>query len=686
MPLSKIRNIGIVAHIDAGKTTVTERALFYTGTTRRMGEVHDGKATMDFMKQEQERGITIASAAITCKWNGHTVNIIDTPGHVDFTLEVERSLRVLDGIVAVFCAVAGVEPQSETVWNQAEHHRVPRIAFVNKMDREGADFPAAVASMDEILDAKALPFQIPVGSGASFEGLIDLVAMKAVMYEEEKKLVTDIPESMLDEANAARTKLIETLADFDDELAEIYLEDQPIPEDSIWNVARRALIADMFTPAFCGSAYKNKGITPLLDAVVKLLPSPLDAGAVMGDDVEDPSRSHKRNPTVNDPFSALAFKIIHDPYVGQQTFIRVYSGSLETGDKVFNPRRRKTERVGRIMRIRAREREDISRAEAGDIVALVGMKSTVTGDTLCDPNNPLMYESIRQPRPVISISISAPSTKEVEKLGVALNKLALEDPSFTVTFDSETKETVVAGMGELHLQIIVDRLKTEFSVEAVVGEPKVAFRQTIARETRLNYRLAKQSGGRGQFAQILFRLEPNPGGGFAFEDHTKGGVIPVEFMPAIERGFREVMESGLDFPVIDIKCVVVDGKAHAVDSSDMAFKIAAMQGFKEAFPKAGPVLLEPIMKIEIATPDDHIGDVTGDLSQRRGQISNMRRFRKGSQKLVGRVPLAAMFGYATDLRSMSSGRANYSMEFLEYAAVPAEVEAKIRKAEAESKK
>ncbi|MHA1568628.1 MAG: elongation factor G [Alphaproteobacteria bacterium] len=684
MPLSKIRNIGIVAHIDAGKTTVTERLLFYTGTTRRMGEVHDGRATMDFMKQEQERGITIASAAITCAWRGHTINLIDTPGHVDFTLEVERSLRVLDGIVAVFCGVAGVEPQSETVWNQADRHRVPRIAFVNKMDREGADYAHCLQTMDEMLDAHAVAFQLPVGAGADFEGLIDLVEMKAVLYEEDKKLVADIPEPLLAEAEAARVKLLETLAEVDDELAELYLDDKPVPAEMIWQVARKGVLADLFTPVFCGSAYRNKGITPLLDAVVNLLPSPLDAGPAVGEDIKDPQKPHKRAPSVHEPFSALAFKIIHDPYVGQQTFIRIYSGRIQTGDKVYNPRSGRTERIGRILRIHAKERQEISEASAGDIVALVGMKNTVTGATLCDQDQPLRYEPIRAPNSVISVSIKGESAKEQEKLGHALNKLGLEDPSFQIRFDGETKETIIAGMGELHLQIIVDRLKSEFSVEALVGEPKVAYRQTISREARVDYKHAKQTGGRGQFAHIVLRLEPNLDGGYHFEDHTKGGVIPLEYIPAISRGLQEAMETGLDFPVVDLRAVLVDGNHHPVDSSDLAFKIAAAMAFKQGFAKGGPVLLEPVMKIEIATPDDYIGDITGDLAQRRGRITNMRRYRKGSQKLVGTVPLAEMFGYATTLRSLSSGRANHSMELLKYMPVPAEIDKRLR--EEESKK
>jgi len=684
MPLSKIRNMGVVAHIDAGKTTVTERILFYTGVTKRMGEVHDGKATMDFMKQEQERGITIASAAITCKWQGCTINLIDTPGHVDFTLEVERSLRVLDGMVIVFCGVSGVEPQSETVWNQAERHHVPRIAFVNKMDREGADFAHCLQTMDEMLDAKALAFQLPIGAGADFVGLIDLVEMKAVMYEEERKVIEEIPAALQSAAEVARAKMLDTLSDFDDELAELYLEDKPVPSELIWRVARRCVLGDLLTPVFCGAAYKNKGITPLLDAVVYLLPSPLDAGAEVGDDLVEPGKTHKRAPSEHEPFSALAFKIIHDPYVGQQTFIRIYSGKIQPGDKIFNPRRKRTERIGRILHIHARDRIDAEAAGAGDIVALVGMKHTLTGDTLCDPENPLMFEAIKAPATVISVSVTADGSKEQEKLGMALAKLAMEDPSFQVTYADETREKIISGMGELHLQIIVDRLKTDFNVEAIVGATKVAYRQTITREARANYRHVKQSGGRGQFAHVVFRIEPNPDGGYVFEDHTKGGVIPAEYIPSVDEGIQDAMEKGLGFPVVDVKVVLEDGNYHAVDSSDFAFKMAGIMGFKEAFAAAGPTLLEPIMKIEIATPDDHIGDIVGDLGRRRGRIASMRRFRKGSQKLVGSVPLAEMFGYATELRSLSSGRANYSMELLRYMPTPADVEKRVREQEEEN--
>jgi elongation factor G len=685
MPLSKVRNIGIVAHIDAGKTTVTERVLFYTGVTKRMGEVHDGKATMDFMKQEQERGITIASAAITCRWLGHTINLIDTPGHVDFTLEVERSLRVLDGLVVVFCAVSGVEPQSETVWNQAERHHVPRIAFVNKMDRDGADFAHCLQQMDETLDAKALAFQMPIGAGPDFEGLVDLIEMKAVLYAEEHKEIAEIPAKLRDAAKAARVKLLERLADYDDELAEAYLEDRPIDPELIWRVARKCVLADALTPVFCGAAYKNKGITPLLDAVVRLLPSPLDKGAVFGDDVTEAGKTHRRAPSQHEPFSALAFKIIHDPYVGQQTFIRIYSGLIRSGDRVANPRRNRDERIGRILRIHARERIEIEEASAGDIVALVGMKHTITGDTLCDPEAPLMYEAIPVPASVISISVAADGSKEEEKLGHALRKLGLEDPSFQVKFDDETRETIISGMGELHLQIIVDRLKTDFSVVAQVGEPKVAYRQTITREARENYRHVKQTGGRGQFAHIVFRIEPNPDGGYVFEDRTKGGSIPQEFIPSINRGIQEAMDKGLGWPVVDVRVVLEDGNYHAVDSSDFAFRSAGHMGFKEAYANAGPVLLEPIMKIEVATPDDYIGEIAGDLARRRGRINSMRRYRKGSQKLAGAVPLAEMFGYATTLRSLSSGRANYAMELLRYAPVPAEIEKKIREEAAKGK-
>jgi len=678
MGLSTIRNIGIAAHIDAGKTTVTERILFFTGVTDRIGEVHDGKATMDFMKQEQERGITIASAAITCSWKNHIINLIDTPGHVDFTLEVERSLRVLDGMVAVFCGVGGVEPQTETVWNQADRYKVPRIAFVNKMDREGADFSRCVSMMNEMLGANPVALQIPIGSGADFQGIADLIEMKAIVSTDERRTISDIPKALTGEVIAARLKMIECLAEYSDDLADLYLTEKPIPAELIKRVVRDCVLRSVITPVFCGAAYKNKGIIPLIDGIVDYLPSPLDVGAVMGEDIDDKTKTYRRLPSIHEPFSAMAFKIIHDPYVGQQTFIRIYSGVICPGDKVYNPRRDWIERVGRIMRIRAQERYDMDVAQAGDIVALVGMKKAITGDTLCDPAHSLIFESIAIPTPVISVSVSSDGPKELERLVTSLHKLALEDPSFTIRYDDETKETIIAGMGELHLEIIVDRLKTEFGVKPIVGEPKVAYRLTITREARVNYKHVKQSGGRGQYAHIIMRLEPNTGKGFEFVSHIKGGAIPEEFINPIRRGIEEAMETGMEYPVMDVKVVLEDGGFHEVDSSDLAFKLAGFAAFKEGYENAGPVMLEPIMKIETATPDEYIGDITGDLSRRRGRITNMRRYRKGSQKLIGSVPLSEMFGYATSLRSLSSGRANYSMEFMQYAPVPAEIERKFR--------
>jgi elongation factor G len=678
MRLAVVRNLGIAAHIDAGKTTVTERILFFTGTTTRMGEVHEGTATTDFLKQEQERGITIASAAITCAWAGHTINLIDTPGHVDFTLEVERSLRVLDGMVAVFCAVAGVEPQSETVWNQADRHKVPRIAFVNKMDREGADFAHCVAAMNEVLDANAVAFQLPIGAGADFRGVVDLPSMTALTGTDEARQVGEVPADLLPAAKAARAKLIEGLADFDDRLAEMYLAESEISADLIWEVARGGVVRSVVTPVFCGAAYKNKGVVALLDAVVRLLPSPLDVGPAVGEDLGEPGKAHRRAPSAHEPFAALAFKIIHDPYVGQQTFIRVYSGVLKSGDKVLNPRRDRIERVGRILRIHAQDREEIQETRAGDIVALVGMKRAATGDTLCDPTHPLVFERIAVPAPVIAVSVKAEGARQQEKLATSLAKLGLEDPSFTVRTDPETQETILSGMGELHLEIVVDRLKTEFGVVAEVGEPKVAYRQTVAGEARVNHRHVKQTGGHGQFAHVVLRVEPNPEGGFDFVDHIRGGAIPQEYIGPVRRGIEEAMDTGLGFPVVDVRVVLEDGGFHEVDSSDMAFKTAGSAAFKEAFARAGAVLLEPLMKIEIGTPDEFIGDLVGDLSQRRGRISGMRRFRKGAQKMNGTAPLAELFGYATTLRSLSSGRANYAMEFLKYAPVPESIAVKVR--------
>ncbi len=681
MPLQKLRNIGIAAHIDAGKTTVTERMLFFTGTTRKLGEVHDGEATMDFMKQEQERGITIASAAISCVWNDHMVNIIDTPGHVDFTVEVERSLRVIDGMVAVFCAVAGVEPQSETVWNQADRYRVPRIAFINKMDRVGADFNEVLAQMTKYLDANPVPFQMPMGAEDNFQGCIDLITEKAYVFKEKERIVVDIPEEFRSGAADARNQMIEKISDFNEELMELYLEGKEIPVDLLRKAAREAAIKMLITPVFCGSAYKNKGIQLLLDAVVDLLPSPIDIGSVVGIDIDDPEKSHTRHPSSKDPFAALAFKLIHDPYVGQQTFIRVYSGELKSGMQILNSTKQKTERIGRILRIRAKEREEVETAGPGDIVALIGMKYTKTGDTLCDPAHPLFLESIFIPPSVIEMKVTPPSKKEEEKLGAALRKLSMEDPSFTVRFNDETSETIIAGMGELHLEIIIDRLQTEFGVTAEVGEPSVAFRETITREIESEYKHAKQTGGRGQYAHTVMRLEPNEGKGFEFEDRIKGGVIPVEYIPSVRKGVDSAMAEGIlsNFPVVDVKVVLLDGSFHEVDSSDMAFRTCGAICFKEGFLKAAPILLEPMMKIEVNTPDDYIGDVVGDLNKRRGRIESMRRYRKGAQKVLGFVPLMEMFGYATQLRNISSGRANYSMEFFKYVPVNREIQEKVLK-------
>jgi elongation factor G len=681
MSLTKLRNIGIAAHIDAGKTTVTERILFFTGVSRKMGEVHDGQATMDFMKQEQERGITIASAAITAMWGEHQINIIDTPGHVDFTIEVERSLRVIDGMVAVFCAVGGVEPQSETVWNQADRYRVPRIAFINKMDRTGADFQEAVAQMNKYLDANAIPFQMPMGAEEEFLGTIDIVRRKAYTFTEEGRGEIGIPAEYAAQAEAARQFMVEKLADFDDELADLYLGEQEVPAELLIKVARKATLKLMITPVFCGAAYKNKGIQLLLDAVVDYLPSPIDVGAVIGLDTVHEDKTHTRNPSVHEPFSALAFKLINDPYVGQQTFIRIFSGELKNGMQIYNSSKGKHERIGRIMRIRAKDREEISSAGPGEIVALIGMKLTKTGDTLCDPANELLLESIHVPPTVIELKILPESRKDQSKLGEALSKLANEDPSFNVRFDHETEETIISGMGELHLEIIIDRIKEEFGVKVEVGEPAVAYRETISAEVESNYRHIKQTGGKGQFAHTVMRIEPNPGQGYEFINQIKGGVIPNEFIPSVDKGIRKVIESGVlsGFPVIDVKVVLIDGAHHPVDSSDMAFQTCAAIGFKQGFLKAAPQLLEPIMKLEVNTPDDYIGEVVGNLNRKRGKIEAMRRYRKGAQKLNGFVPLSEMFGYATQLRNLSSGRANYSMEFFRYEPMPASLQEEVLK-------
>lgn len=677
--LPKIRNIGLVAHIDAGKTTTTERLLFFTGKTYKIGEVHDGQAVMDFLKQEQERGITISSAAITTSWKGHQINIIDTPGHIDFTIEVERSLRVLDGIVMIFCAVGGVEPQSETVWHQADKYKVPRIAFVNKMDRQGADFFHVVEMMNEMLGANAIAYQLPVGKEGDFSGMIDLVNMKYITYKDLDMFVEAIPESFEEKALEYREYMIEKLADFDEELMEKYLNDERITTEDIKRATRHAVLSLCVTPVFCGSAFKNKGCRPLLDAIVDYLPSPIDRGIITGSDVNNPETVISRIPSVREPFSALAFKITNDIYVGQQTFIRVYSGEIKTGDLVLNSTKNKTERIGRILRIHADEREEVSVLKAGDIGALIGTKVTTTGDTLCDPNNPIILEKIHVPDTVIDLKVEPMTPKEREKLSFALNKLSLEDPSFKVRFDEETEETIISGMGELHLEIIVDRLKTDFNLDIKVGQPAVAFRETITEEFRHEYKYKKQTGGRGQYAHIIYRIEPNPDGGLDFVNHVKGGNIPKEFIPAIEKGFMEIAEKGVyaGYPLVDVRFVLVDGSYHPVDSSDMAYRICTIQALKESIVKAGPRLLEPIMKIEINTPDEYMGDIIGDINRRRGKIEKMRRYRKGSQKLTGTVPLMEMFGYASTLRTLSSGRASYSMEFLRYELLPPNIEEKI---------
>lgn len=681
MGLTKIRNIGIAAHIDAGKTTTSERILFFTGINRKLGEVHDGQATMDFMKQEQERGITIASAAITTSWKNHTINLIDTPGHVDFTIEVERSMRVLDGLIAVFCAVGGVEPQSETVWHQADRHRVPRIAFINKMDRNGADFWGVVEQMNEYLDANPLPFHLPMGAEEKFEGMIDLITMKALTFSDKEVFENDIPAQYSDKANEMRTKLIEKLAEFDDELMEKFFEEQPIENETLKKVARKATIEMLITPVFCGTAYKNKGVQPLLDAVVDYLPSPVEIGSVVGTHPNNDQKTIARHPSVNDPFCGLAFKIINDPYVGQQTFVRIFSGKITNGMQVINSGKGTKERIGRIFRIKAKERIEIQEGVAGDIVALVGMKNTKTGDTISDIEHPVLLESIHVPPPVIEMKINAGNQKDLDKLGMALSKLSHEDPSFHVRFDNETQETIIAGMGELHLEIMVDRMKEEFKVDVEVGEPSVSLRETITREAQNRYRYAKQSGGKGQFAEIEFRIEPNHGKGFEFVDQIRGGAIPAEFVQSVRKGIEKTMEQGVlaQYPVVDVKVVLLDGKTHPVDSSDFAFQTCASLLFKELFRKAEPILLEPIMKLEVNTPDDYIGNVVGDLNKRRGIMEGMRRHRKGSQKLNAFVPLMEMFGYATAIRNLSSGRANYSMEFSKYEKIAPNIQEKVIK-------
>jgi len=688
MPLTRLRNIGIAAHIDAGKTTTSERILFYTGVTRKLGEVHDGEATMDFMKQEQERGITIASAAISTVWKDYQINIIDTPGHVDFTIEVERSMRVIDGLIGLFCSVGGVEPQSETVWNQADRYKVPRIACINKMDRVGADFMDVVGQLSKYLDANPVPFQLPLGAEENFLGIIDLIKMKAVYYPKElERREEEIPAELLEEAKKARKFIIEKLADFDDEIMNLYLEEKDVPSELLKKVGRDCALKILITPVFCTSSYKNKGIEDLLDAVIDYLPSPIDVGAIVGTDIDDPEKTHSRHPVKTEPFAALAFKIINDPYVGQQTFIRIYSGELKSGTQLLNPGKSFKERIGRILRIRAKDREEISVAGAGEIVALIGMKETKTGDTLCDVENPIMLERIHIPPSVIEMKVNPKNRRDEEKLGIALNRLSIEDPSFNIRVDEESNETIISGMGELHLEIKIDVLKEEFGLEVEVGEPSVAFREAMLTPVEEEVKFSKQTGGKGMFAQTVIRFEPNPGKGFEFVNMIKGGAIPNEYIPSCRKGIQKSLADGIlaGYEILDIKAILVDGNYHAVDSSDMAFQICAAMCFKKAFLKANPVILEPIMEVEVNTPDDYIGDVVGDLNKRRGKILNMRRFRKGAQKVEAMVPLMEMFGYATRLRSLSSGRANYSMEFSKYEQVPKDIQEKVVKAAQEKK-
>ncbi len=674
-PLAMVRNIGIMAHIDAGKTTTTERMLYYTGRTYKIGEVHDGAAVMDWMAQEQERGITITSAATTCDWRDHRVNIIDTPGHVDFTMEVERSLRVLDGAIALFCSVAGVEPQSETVWRQADKYRVPRIAFVNKMDRVGADFAQGVQMMVDRLHARPLVIQLPLGREDQFRGVIDLVRMVAYVFTDEMGVEWDetpIPDDMLDRARAERAHMLETLAEDDDLLMMDYLEGDEISEERLKAAIRRATLDIALTPVLCGSSFKNKGVQMLLDAVVDYLPSPLDVPPVEGINPHN-SKVVVRHADDDEPFSAIAFKIMSDPFVGKLTYFRVYSGSLKAGSYVYNSSKDKKERVGRILQMHANHREDITHVFAGDIAAAVGLKGTTTGDTLCDASGAIILESIEFPDPVIFVAIEPKTKADQDRLSESLMKLADEDPTFRVRTDEDTGQTIIAGMGELHLEIIVDRLLREFKVDANVGRPQVAYREGITKAVpKIEGRFVRQTGGRGQYGHVVIKMEPNEyGAGFSFENKIVGGAVPKEYIPAVQVGMIEAMETGVlaGFPMEDVKVQLIDGSYHEVDSSEMAFKIAGSMAFREAAKKAHPVLLEPIEDVEVVVPEEYMGDVMGDLNSRRGHIVGMEP-RAGAQVIRANVPLAPMFGYATDLRSMSQGRATYTMQFSHYAEVP----------------
>jgi len=690
-PIERYRNIGIMAHIDAGKTTTTERVLYYTGVSHKIGEVHDGAATMDWMEQEQERGITITSAATTCFWSGmgqqfpeHRVNIIDTPGHVDFTIEVERSLRVLDGAVFVLCAVGGVEPQSETVWRQANKYRVPRMAFVNKMDRMGANFFRVVEQLKGRLGATAVPIQVPVGAEEGFKGVVDLIKMKSIVWSEENMGVSfeyaDIPEDLVDTCSEWREHMLEAVAEASEELMDKYLEEGDLSEEEVLNGLRQRTLNLEIVPVTCGSAFKNKGVQAVLDKVIELMPAPTEVPAIKGL-LDDGETEATRASSDDEPFAALAFKIATDPFVGTLTFFRSYSGVLNSGDSVLNSVKGKKERIGRILQMHANSREEIKEVRAGDIAAAVGLKDVTTGDTLCDLNNPIILERMEFPEPVISVAVEPKTKSDQEKMGIALSKLAQEDPSFRVRTDEESGQTIISGMGELHLDIIVDRMRREFKVEANVGAPQVAYRETIRKGIEQEGKFVRQSGGRGQYGHVYLRLEPQePGAGYEFENAIVGGVVPREYIPAVDKGVQEAMQSGVlaGFPVVDVKVTLYDGSYHDVDSSEMAFKIAGSMCFKEGAKNAGIVLLEPMMKVEVATPEEYMGDVIGDLNSRRGMVSGMEDGPAG--KIVrAEVPLAEMFGYATDLRGATQGRASYSMEFAKYNEVPASIAESIAK-------
>ena len=674
-PIEKTRNIGIMAHIDAGKTTTTERILFYTGRVHKIGEVHDGAATMDWMVQERERGITITSAATTCHWQDHRINIIDTPGHVDFTVEVERSLRVLDGAIAVFCSVGGVEPQSETVWRQADRYHVPRIAYINKMDRVGANFKDAVEMMRKRLGANAVPIQLPIGAEENFSGIVDLIRLKAIHYADDlgsRREETDIPSEMLDEVAEARERLLEGVVDFDEDLMVKYLEGEELSVDDIKKALRKGTLATKIVPVLCGSSFKNKGVQPLLDAVVDYLPAPSDLPPVEGTDLST-DEPVKRALTDDAPFSALAFKIMTDPYVGKLAFFRVYSGVLRAGSYVFNSSKGKKERIGRILQMHANHREEKDAVYSGEIAAAVGLRNTGTGDTLSDEDEPIVLESLVFPAPVIDRAIEPKTKADQDKLGMGLQRLSEEDPTFQVRTDEETGQTIISGMGELHLEVIVDRLLREFSVEANVGKPQVAYRETIGKSVRSEGRFIRQTGGRGQYGHVVLDVEPQErGAGFEFESKIVGGVVPKEYIPAVEAGVKEAMLSGVlaGYPIVDVKVTLIDGSYHEVDSSEMAFKIAGSLGCREGIKKAEPILLEPIMQVEVVTPEEFLGDVLGNLNARRGRIEGME-VRGTAQTINALVPLREMFGYATDLRSMTQGRASYVMRFAQYEEVPA---------------